>query len=167
MLCYLILQRISLKNNGKWYNSLMAEKIFHSIGGNRGKADHPGQGPKPMSRISVRTLVEFLLRSGDLDSRAQRGMDVEAALAGGRIHRKLQKAEKGDYAAEVMLSRDTEFEDLVIRVEGRADGIIGYLGLQQAGKSPEATGQINPRRLQMNRRINPRSVQMYRQINLR
>ena len=141
MLCYLILQRISLKNNGKWYNSLMAEKIFHSIGGNRGKADHPGQGPKPMSRISVRTLVEFLLRSGDLDSRAQRGMDVEAALAGGRIHRKLQKAEKGDYAAEVMLSRDTEFEDLVIRVEGRADGIIGYLGLQQAGKSPEATAR--------------------------
>ena len=141
MLCYLILHRIPLKNNGKWYNSLMAEKIFHSIGGNRGKADHPGQGPKPMSRISVRTLVEFLLRSGDLDSRAQRGMDVEAALAGGRIHRKLQKAEKGDYAAEVMLSRDTEFEDLVIRVEGRADGIIGYLGLQQAGKSPEATDE--------------------------
>ena len=137
MLCYLILQRISLKNNGKWYNSLMAEKIFHSIGGNRGKADHPGQGPKPMSRISVRTLVEFLLRSGDLDSRAQRGMDVEAALAGGRIHRKLQKAEKGDYAAEVMLSRDTEFEDLVIRVEGRADGIIGYRGLQEAGKTAE------------------------------
>ena len=139
MLCYLILQRISLKNNGKWYNSLMAEKIFHSIGGNRGKADHPGQGPKPMSRISVRTLVEFLLRSGDLDSRAQRGMDVEAALAGGRIHRKLQKAEKGDYAAEVMLSRDTEFEDLVIRVEGRADGIIGYRGLQEAGKTAEIT----------------------------
>ena len=112
MLCYLILQRIHLKNNGKWYNSPMAEKIFHSIGGSRGKADHPGQGQKPVSRISVRTLVEFLLRSGDLDSRAQRGMDVEAALAGGRIHRKLQKAEKGDYAAEVMLSRDTEWSFL-------------------------------------------------------
>ena len=139
MLCYLILHRIPLKNNGKWYNSLMAEKIFHSIGGSRGKADHPGQGQKPVSRISVRTLVEFLLRSGDLDSRAQRGMDVEAALAGGRIHRKLQKAEKGDYAAEVMLSRDTEFEDLVIRVEGRADGIIGYRGLQEAGKTAEIT----------------------------
>ena len=139
MLCYLILQRIPLKNNGKWYNSHMAEKIFHSIGGSRGKADHPGQGQKPVSRISVRTLVEFLLRSGDLDSRAQRGMDVEAALAGGRIHRKLQKAEKGDYAAEVMLSRDTEFEDLVIRVEGRADGIIGYRGLQEAGKTAEIT----------------------------
>ena len=139
MLCYLILHRIPLKNNGKWYNSHMAEKIFHSIGGSRGKADHPGQGQKPVSRISVRTLVEFLLRSGDLDSRAQRGMDVEAALAGGRIHRKLQKAEKGDYAAEVMLSRDTEFEDLVIRVEGRADGIIGYRGLQEAGKTAEIT----------------------------
>ena len=145
MLCYLILQRISLKNNGKWYNSLMAEKIFHSIGGSRGKADHPGQGQKPVSRISVRTLVEFLLRSGDLDSRAQRGMDVEAALAGGRIHRKLQKAEKGDYAAEVMLSRDTEFEDLVIRVEGRADGIIGYRGLQEAGKSTEITDEQTDR----------------------
>ena len=141
MLCYLILHRIPLKNNGKWYNSHMAEKIFHSIGGSRGKADHPGQGQKPVSRISVRTLVEFLLRSGDLDSRAQRGMDVEAALAGGRIHRKLQKAEKGDYAAEVMLSRDTEFEDLVIRVEGRADGIIGYRGLQEAGKTAEITDE--------------------------
>ena len=141
MLCYLILHRIPLKNNGKWYNSHMAEKIFHSIGGSRGKADHPGQGQKPVSRISVRTLVEFLLRSGDLDSRAQRGMDVEAALAGGRIHRKLQKAEKGDYAAEVMLSRDTEFEDLVIRVEGRADGIIGYRGLQEADQSPEIAAE--------------------------
>ena len=133
----------------------MAEKIFHSIGGSRGKADHPGQGQKPVSRISVRTLVEFLLRSGDLDSRAQRGMDVEAALAGGRIHRKLQKAEKGDYAAEVMLSRDTEFEDLVIRVEGRADGIIGYRGLQEAGKTAEITDNAQGRQARQRRVLLP------------
>ena len=42
-------------------------------------------------RISVRALVEFLLRSGDIDTRLGSGFDREAMLAGGRIHRKLQK----------------------------------------------------------------------------
>ncbi len=83
-----------------------------------------GDGEKPVSRISVRNLVEFLLREGDLDTRSQRGTDPEAALAGARIHRKLQKAQQGAYTSEAALRRDTEYEDLVIRVEGRADGIM-------------------------------------------
>ena len=45
---------------------------------------------KPVIRISVRNLVEFILRSGDLDSR--RGtIDKEAMHKGSRLHRKLQK----------------------------------------------------------------------------
>lgn len=74
---------------------------------------------KPVTRISVRNLVEFILRSGDLDSR--RGtMDKEAMLKGSRLHRKLQKQMGGDYRAEVALKRESSYEDLSIQVEGRA-----------------------------------------------
>ncbi|MDO4620438.1 MAG: ATP-dependent DNA helicase [Lachnospiraceae bacterium] len=79
---------------------------------------------KPVVRISVRRMVVFILRSGDLDNRSQRGSDLEAALAGSRLHRKLQKAAKGDYEAEVVLLEDVEYDDVIIRIEGRADGII-------------------------------------------
>ena len=83
------------------------------------------QSEKSISKISVRTLVEFLLRSGDLDSRLPGTMDPDAALAGSRIHRKLQKSAKDPhYESEVRLIWDEEYEDLVVRLEGRADGVI-------------------------------------------
>ena len=74
--------------------------------------------------ISVRNLVEFILRSGDLDNRRAGFADKEAMLKGSRIHRGIQRQMGGLYQAEVSLARETEFEDLVIIVEGRADGII-------------------------------------------
>jgi DNA excision repair protein ERCC-2 len=56
----------------------------------------------PVTRISVRNLVEFILQSGDLDNR--RGtIDKDAMLKGSRLHRKLQKQMGGDYRAEVAL----------------------------------------------------------------
>ena len=42
---------------------------------------------KPVVRISVRNLVEFILRSGDLDNR-RGSADKEAMLKGSRLHRK-------------------------------------------------------------------------------
>ncbi len=82
---------------------------------------------KQQVRISVRNLVEFILRSGDLDN--SRGTtDKEAMLKGGRLHRKLQKGMGGDYQAEVSLKRKSEYEDLDILVEGRADGIFSEDG---------------------------------------
>ncbi len=78
---------------------------------------------KTTVRISVRALVEFLLRSGDIDTRLGSGFDREAMLAGGRIHRKLQKKETGDYRAEVPLVRETDEGAFVLHIEGRADGI--------------------------------------------
>ena len=42
-------------------------------------------------RISVRNLVEFILREGDLDNRQGGTADREAMLLGGRIHRKIQR----------------------------------------------------------------------------
>ncbi|MDD7730368.1 MAG: ATP-dependent DNA helicase [Clostridia bacterium] len=77
---------------------------------------------KPVIRISVRNLVEFILRSGDLDSR-RGSIDKEAMLKGGRLHRKIQKQMGSNYRSEVSLKWETEYEDLTILVEGRADGI--------------------------------------------
>ena len=76
-------------------------------------------------RISVRSLVEFLLRSGSLEQ--QSGASLEAAmLEGARIHRALQKKAGGDYRAEVALKMDVPVPgtDAVLRLEGRADGIF-------------------------------------------
>ena len=42
-------------------------------------------------RVSVRNLVEFVLRSGDIDNRHSAGDQKEAMLAGSRLHRKIQK----------------------------------------------------------------------------
>lgn len=78
---------------------------------------------KTVIRISVRNLVEFILRSGDLDSK--RGVqDKEAMQKGSRLHRKIQKQMGSNYRAEVSLKYDMEYEDLILRVEGRADGIF-------------------------------------------
>ncbi len=75
-------------------------------------------------RISVRDLVEFLLRSGDLDRRQSSGRrDAQAMQAGSRIHRKLQKQMGSDYQAEVTLKYQILLEDIPVSVEGRADGI--------------------------------------------
>ena len=79
---------------------------------------------KPVVRISVRNLVEFILRSGDLTSRSGTGADKEAMLKGSRIHRKIQKQMGSHYQAEVSLKKDTEYEDVIFRVEGRADGFF-------------------------------------------
>ena len=78
---------------------------------------------KPLVRISVRNLVEFILRSGDLDNR-RGSADKEAMLKGSRLHRKIQGQMGSHYRAEVSLKYITEYEDVDIQVEGRADGIF-------------------------------------------
>ena len=78
---------------------------------------------RPCIRISVRNLVEFILRSGDLDNRRSKMADKEAMLMGGKIHRKIQKKKESAYQAEVALRHETIYEEFSIQVEGRADGI--------------------------------------------
>lgn len=74
-------------------------------------------------RISVRNLVEFLLRSGDLDNRYSGKRDAEAMQAGSRLHRKIQGRMGSRYQSEVTLKQQVEFEEYTVSVEGRADGI--------------------------------------------
>lgn len=75
-------------------------------------------------RISVRNLVEFILREGDLDNRTGGKTDKDTMLLGARIHRKIQRQMGADYHAEVPLKISVPCEKLDIVIEGRADGII-------------------------------------------
>ena len=72
-------------------------------------------------RLSVRELVEFVCRQGNLDNR--RG-DPDRLAEGSRIHRRIQKQEGEGYQAEVPLSLDTEYDGILYTIEGRADGIL-------------------------------------------
>ncbi|MDE7063100.1 MAG: ATP-dependent DNA helicase, partial [Lachnospiraceae bacterium] len=75
-------------------------------------------------RISVRSLVEFVLRSGDIDNRVGGVDSREAMQAGSRLHRKIQKKMGVSYHAEVPLKLVVEEEDYQLVVEGRAEGMI-------------------------------------------
>ena len=79
---------------------------------------------KPLVTISVRGLVEFLLRQGDIDDRTGSDVSVSAMQEGARAHRFIQKSMGAAYHAEVPLEYTLEYEDYCFRVEGRADGII-------------------------------------------
>ena len=54
-------------------------------------------------RISVRALVEFILRSGDLDNRHGQMADKEAMQMGSRLHRKILGQMDAGSRAEVPL----------------------------------------------------------------
>ena len=73
--------------------------------------------------ISVRNLVEFIFRAGDIDNRAGKLASAEAMMEGSRIHRKIQKSMDTSYQAEVPLKIEWKANDYVLVVEGRADGI--------------------------------------------
>ena len=97
-------------------------------------------------KTSVRRLVEFLLRSGDIDGQRDGQGGVELMWAGSDIHRTLQAQGGDSYQAEVSLSGSFFFPDATFNphaarleihpdavggqggfffcVEGRADGII-------------------------------------------
>lgn len=92
------------------YNPYMSKKIE--------------KNEKGIIKISVRDLVEFILREGDIDNRRGRGTSAEAMLAGGRIHRKIQKRMGSNYHAEVPLKIAIEEEEYQLVIEGRADGIL-------------------------------------------
>lgn len=73
--------------------------------------------------VSVRNLVEFILRSGDIDHR--KAVAPENAMQeGSRIHRMIQRRMGADYHAEVPLCYVYDTGNYQIVIEGRADGII-------------------------------------------
>lgn len=88
--------------------------------------------------ISVRNLVEFVLREGDIDNRRTASPE-NAMQEGGRIHRKIQRRMGSEYQAEVALKYLYETDSYTIVVEGRADGIITGTGPGGEGVRPLIT----------------------------
>lgn len=76
-------------------------------------------------RVSVRQLVEFILREGSIDNRKSGGADT-AMQEGSRIHRMLQRRMGSEYHAEIGLQYTWSTPEYDIIIEGRADGIIDY-----------------------------------------
>ncbi|ECQ6354493.1 TPA: ATP-dependent DNA helicase [Listeria innocua] len=72
-------------------------------------------------QISVRRLVEFVLKSGSIDSRMT---SSDRALEGTKIHQLLQKEAGEEYEAEVPLKLVQVIDDISFTLEGRADGVI-------------------------------------------
>lgn len=79
-------------------------------------------------RISVRGLVEFICRSGDIDNRSGGGVrTTRQMLIGAKMHRQLQKAAGSAYQPEVALKMTVPLfldDCKLLLLEGRADGII-------------------------------------------
>ncbi len=75
-------------------------------------------------RISVRDLVEFVMRGGDIDNRRLGSAEREAMQAGGRVHRKLQRSMGKGYQAEVTMKLLVDEGEFSISLEGRADGVL-------------------------------------------
>ncbi len=75
-------------------------------------------------KISVRNLVEFILRSGDIDDRGGLAAQKEAMQEGSRLHRKIQGGMGASYRPEVPLKAEVDRGRYALVVEGRADGVI-------------------------------------------
>lgn len=74
--------------------------------------------------ISVRNLVEFIFKSGDIDDRFGGNDPIVSMREGQRIHKMIQKGQAGGYVPEVPLKTIVDFEEYEVSVEGRADGIV-------------------------------------------
>lgn len=74
-------------------------------------------------KTSVRKLVEFFLRSGDIETGSSLVSDPEAMQEGSRLHRKIQRSKKAGYRSEVPLKMSWRRDGYELVLEGRADGI--------------------------------------------
>lgn len=72
-------------------------------------------------KLSVRELVEFIYKSGDINVKA---MSADRALEGIKAHKILQSQMGESYQKEFYLKKEFEFNNILFIIEGRADGII-------------------------------------------
>ncbi|MCC3867408.1 ATP-dependent DNA helicase [Terrisporobacter mayombei] len=72
-------------------------------------------------KISVRNLVEFIMKKGSIDNRFVGNIK---AIEGIRGHQKVQKSYGGEYTSEVSIKHTFTFDEVEIEVEGRMDGLL-------------------------------------------
>ena len=72
-------------------------------------------------RLSVHQLVDFLLRSGDIDNRV---FNRSSMSEGSRLHSVYQSKQSSNYMSEYPLAVSLTVDEIDILLEGRADGVI-------------------------------------------
>ena len=83
---------------------------------------------KKIIKISVRNLVEFILREGDIDNRHGRTASPEAMWEGSRIHKRIQKSKGANYHAEVPLKIELSEVTRLPSRDGRTESRLRATG---------------------------------------
>jgi len=78
---------------------------------------------KPVHTISVRDLVEFVLRQGDLGGERE-FVGSDRALAGIRGHQKIQRSRPTGYLTELPVEHRVETAGFTLQIRGRIDGLL-------------------------------------------
>lgn len=72
-------------------------------------------------KISVRSLVEYVFRSGSIES----GFRTSSSMAEGmKAHQKIQKTYKESDEREVYVKTELQYKDLTYLIDGRCDGLL-------------------------------------------
>ena len=78
---------------------------------------------KPIHTVSVRNLVEFVLRQGDLGGERE-FVGSDRALAGIRGHQKIQRSRPTGYLTELPVEHRVEVDEFALQIRGRIDGLL-------------------------------------------
>ncbi len=78
---------------------------------------------KPIYSVSVRDLVAFVLRTGDLGGERP-FVGSDRAMAGIRGHQKIQRSRPAGYETEIPVEYDVDAGEFVLRIRGRIDGLF-------------------------------------------
>ena len=76
---------------------------------------------KPVVAVAVRTLLDFVLKSGDLELTFK---GTHQALEGLRAHQRIQQSRPAGYRPEMPVGHALETDRLVLEISGRIDGIF-------------------------------------------
>ena len=78
---------------------------------------------KPVHTVSVRDLIEFVLRRGDLGGKRE-FVGSDRAHAGIRGHQKIQRSRPTGYLTELPVEHRMEAEEFTLQIRGRIDGLL-------------------------------------------
>lgn len=78
---------------------------------------------KPVHAVSVRELIEFALRRGDLGGERE-FVGADRALAGIRGHQKIQRSRPAGYQTEIPVEHRIETDEFILQIRGRIDGLL-------------------------------------------
>jgi DNA excision repair protein ERCC-2 len=82
-----------------------------------------GTDSKPVHTVSVRELIEFVFRRGDLGGEGQ-FVGSDRALAGIRGHQRIQRSRPAGYQTEIPVEHRIDAGEFILRIRGRIDGLL-------------------------------------------